>query len=122
MCFKRGITSIGTPHTTALYWLADAPVCKEDQKHIYGVSRHESVSVRCELEADPADVTFHWRFNSSSSGKRLELASYSHALTRSTALYSPLNEDDFGFLLCWGANEIGKQQTPCNFTIVPAGE
>ncbi|XP_065284860.1 neural cell adhesion molecule 2-like [Dermacentor albipictus] len=98
-----------------------APVCKPDQRHIYGVSRHESVSVRCELEADPADVTFHWRFNSSSSGKRLELASYSHALTRSTALYSPLNEDDFGLLLCWGANEIGKQQTPCNFTIVPAG-
>ncbi|KAK8772910.1 hypothetical protein V5799_012557, partial [Amblyomma americanum] len=98
-----------------------APVCKPDQKHIYGVSRHESVSVRCELEADPADVTFYWRFNSSSSGKRIDLASYSHALTRSMAIYSPLNADDFGFLLCWGANEIGKQQRPCNFTIVPAG-
>ncbi|XP_077484831.1 protein turtle-like [Amblyomma americanum] len=97
------------------------PVCKPDQKLTYGVARHESVSVRCELEADPADVTFYWRFNSSSSGKRIDLASYSHALTRSMAIYSPLNADDFGFLLCWGANEIGKQQRPCNFTIVPAG-
>lgn len=98
-----------------------APVCKPGQKRLYGVSRLESVSVRCELEADPADVTFHWRFNSSSSGKRLTLASYSNALTHSTAVYSPNGEDDFGFLLCWGSNEVGKQLRPCNFSVVPAG-
>ncbi|CAN8013975.1 unnamed protein product [Ixodes persulcatus] len=98
-----------------------APVCKPGQKRLYGVSRLESVSVRCELEADPADVTFHWRFNSSSSGKRLTLASYNNALTHSTAVYSPNGEDDFGFLLCWGSNEVGKQLRPCNFSVVPAG-
>ncbi|XP_050034870.1 neural cell adhesion molecule 2-like [Dermacentor andersoni] len=98
-----------------------APVCKPGQKRIYGVSQLDSVSVHCELEADPGDVTFHWRFNSSSSGKRIDLASYSHAQTRSTAIYSPQNSDDFGYLLCWGANEVGKQLHPCNFTIVPAG-
>ncbi|KAG0419491.1 hypothetical protein HPB47_004070 [Ixodes persulcatus] len=98
-----------------------APVCKPGQKRLYGVSRLESVSVRCKLEADPADVTFHWRFNSSSSGKRLTLASYNNALTHSTAVYSPNGEDDFGFLLCWGSNEVGKQLRPCNFSVVPAG-
>ncbi|XP_070393675.1 neural cell adhesion molecule 2-like isoform X2 [Dermacentor albipictus] len=98
-----------------------APVCKPGQKRIYGVSQLDSVSVHCELEADPGDVTFHWRFNSSSSGKRIDLASYSHAQTRSTAIYSPQNSDDFGYLLCWGANEVGKQLHPCNFTVVPAG-
>ncbi|XP_077562534.1 protein turtle-like isoform X3 [Haemaphysalis longicornis] len=119
-CVAMNREGHGTSNEFALR-IKYAPVCKPDQKHVYGVSRHESVSVRCELEADPADVTFYWRFNSSSSGKRLDLASYSHALTRSTAVYSPLGEDDFGFLLCWGANEIGKQQRPCNFTVVPAG-
>lgn len=98
-----------------------APVCKPGQKRIYGVSQMDSVSVHCELEADPGDVTFHWRFNSSSSGKRIDLASYSHAQTRSTAMYSPQSSDDFGYLLCWGANEVGKQLNPCNFTVVPAG-
>ncbi|XP_077562537.1 neural cell adhesion molecule 1-like isoform X2 [Haemaphysalis longicornis] len=98
-----------------------APACKQGQKLIYGVSQMDSVSVHCELDADPGDVTFHWRFNISSSGKRLDLASYSHAQTRSTALYSPQNSDDFGYLLCWGTNEVGKQSHPCNFTVVPAG-
>lgn len=81
----------------------------------------ESVTVRCELEADPAEVTFHWRFNSSSSGKRLDLASYSHALTQSTTVYSPQGEGDYGFLLCWGSNQVGKQLRPCNFTVIPGG-
>ncbi|CAN7980315.1 unnamed protein product, partial [Ixodes pacificus] len=110
----------GASNTFALR-IKFAPVCKAGQKRLYGVSRLESLSVRCELEADPSDVTFHWRFNSSSSGKRLDLASYSHALTHSTAVYSPQGEEDFGFLLCWGTNEVGKQLEPCNFTVVPAG-
>ncbi|XP_042148505.1 neural cell adhesion molecule 1-like [Ixodes scapularis] len=110
----------GASNTFALR-IKFAPVCKAGQKRLYGVSRLESLAVRCELEADPSDVTFHWRFNSSSSGKRLDLASYSHALTHSTAVYSPQGEEDFGFLLCWGTNEVGKQLAPCNFTVVPAG-
>ncbi|CAN8005193.1 unnamed protein product, partial [Ixodes hexagonus] len=110
----------GTSNTFALR-IKFAPVCKAGQKRLYGVSRLEPLPVRCELEADPSDVTFHWRFNSSSSGKRLDLASYSHAHTHSTAVYTPQGEDDFGFLLCWGTNEVGKQLKPCNFTVVPAG-
>ncbi|XP_064469296.1 protein turtle homolog B-like [Ornithodoros turicata] len=98
-----------------------APMCKAHQKRMYGVSRRESISVRCELEADPGEVTFHWRFNSSSSGKRLDLASYSNTFTQSTTVYTPESEDDYGYLLCWGVNEVGKQIRPCNFTVIPAG-
>lgn len=28
---------------------------------------------------------------------------------------------DYGTLLCWGSNELGKQDVPCIFNILPAG-
>ncbi|KAH7952074.1 hypothetical protein HPB52_017915 [Rhipicephalus sanguineus] len=98
-----------------------APMCKPGQKHMYGASQNDSVSVHCEVEADPVDVTFQWRFDSSVSGKRLELTRFSQKLTRSVALHTTLNEDDFGLLLCWATNEIDRQRKPCAFAVVKAG-
>ncbi|XP_064469301.1 nephrin-like isoform X2 [Ornithodoros turicata] len=99
-----------------------APICKAGQRVTYGVSPGESVSVHCELEADPSDVRFQWRFNTSAaSGKRHERISYSHVFARSTAVYTPQTEEDYGELLCWGANDVGKQRRPCSFSIIKAG-
>lgn len=39
----------------------------------------------------------------------------------SVAAYVPRTELDFGSLLCWGFNDLGRQTTPCVFTILPAG-
>ncbi|XP_064469303.1 neural cell adhesion molecule 1-like isoform X2 [Ornithodoros turicata] len=99
-----------------------APVCKSEQKLVYGVSKQESVSVRCDLDADPADVSFRWSFNSSSTGKRMDItkgisSSYSHSIVS----FMPHTNDDYGTLLCWGTNAVGIQREPCVFTIVPAG-
>ncbi|KAL1414608.1 hypothetical protein MTO96_007391 [Rhipicephalus appendiculatus] len=98
-----------------------APMCKKGQKHMYGVSQNDLVSVHCEVEADPVEVTFEWRFDSSVSGKRLELTRFTQKLTHSVALHTTLNEDDFGLLLCWATNEIGRQRKPCAFAVVKAG-
>ncbi|KAL3196492.1 hypothetical protein MRX96_045206 [Rhipicephalus microplus] len=51
-----------------------APMFKQGKKHRYGASQNDLVSVNCEVEADPMDATFEWRFDSSVSGKRLELS------------------------------------------------
>ena len=32
-----------------------------------------------------------------------------------------MTELDYGSLLCWGINELGKQEEPCVFAILPAG-
>ncbi|KAH8024249.1 hypothetical protein HPB51_022368 [Rhipicephalus microplus] len=84
-------------------------------------SQNDLVSVNFEVEADPMDVTFEWRFDSSVSGKRLELSRFRQKLTHSVALHTTLNENDFGLLLCWATNDIGKQRKPCAFAVVRAG-
>ncbi|KAL3256867.1 hypothetical protein MRX96_046567, partial [Rhipicephalus microplus] len=96
-------------------------MCKHGQKHMYGASQNDLVSVNCEVEADPIDVTLEWCFDSSVSRKRLELSRFSQKLTHSVALHTTLNEDDFGLLLCWATNEIGRQRKPCAFTVIKAG-
>ncbi|KAH6931465.1 hypothetical protein HPB50_024470 [Hyalomma asiaticum] len=99
-----------------------APVCKTHQKWVYGASKQETVSVRCELDADPTETTFRWVFNSSSSGRRRDLASQdaSSSGSRSTLAFVVHSDDDYGTLLCWGTNSVGIQRDPCAFSIVPA--
>ena len=45
---------------------ADIPVCKPGQVSVYGVARHESTHVSCEVLSNPAtDISFEWVFNTS---------------------------------------------------------
>ncbi|XP_022249626.1 nephrin-like isoform X1 [Limulus polyphemus] len=96
-----------------------APVCKPGQKIVYGVARIESVIIRCEVLADPEDVTFHWSLNNTF--ERIELHSFTTNGTISEATYKPRTRYGYGILSCWGKNEIGAQKEPCNYTIIPAG-
>lgn len=41
---------------------------------------------------------------------------------KSTLSYTPRAEKDYGFLYCWGKNEVRWQQEPCVFRVIPAGE
>lgn len=98
-----------------------APVCKTGQKWVYGVSKEESVSVRCDLDADPVEASFHWVFNSSTTGKRRDVVhGVSASGARSVLNYEPITDDDYGTLYCWGTNSVGIQRDPCPFTIVPS--
>ncbi|KAF2351108.1 Fibronectin type III [Trinorchestia longiramus] len=40
---------------------------------------------------------------------------------RSSVRYTPKTELDYGTLLCWGRNAVGRQAKPCVFHIFPAG-
>ncbi|XP_076321960.1 neural cell adhesion molecule 2-like [Tachypleus tridentatus] len=96
-----------------------APQCQLGQKRTYGVAIRETVTVSCNLDADPGDVTFSWLFNSST--KQSSEIQYTNNRTLSVATLTPETDDDYGSLLCWGTNDIGIQRKPCVFTIVPAG-
>ena len=39
----------------------------------------------------------------------------------SQLIYSPYHELDYGTILCWATNNLGDQEQPCTFHIIPAG-
>ncbi|XP_077563992.1 neural cell adhesion molecule 2-like isoform X2 [Haemaphysalis longicornis] len=99
-----------------------APVCRNGQKVVYGVGRNEVAHVSCELEADPPDVSFEWRFNSTFDGGERHLSAMpENRGLRSIATHVPRTHTDFGALYCWGRNSVGTQLRPCVFNIVAAG-
>jgi len=40
----------------------------------------------------------------------------------SVASYKPKTEMDYGTLLCWADNELGRQSVPCVYHVIPAGK
>lgn len=60
---------------------------------MYSTGRHETTKVLCELEANPYDVEFNWKFNSSSAEFLDIPVSYiSVDRAKSTAHYTPMME------------------------------
>ncbi|XP_043490333.1 nephrin-like isoform X4 [Polistes fuscatus] len=98
-----------------------APVCHSGQTKVFGVARQETTKIPCELEANPAEVSFTWKFNNTMEAVDIAQAHVTSAGTHSTASYTPMTELDYGTLLCWGSNDQGTQLEPCVYHIVPAG-
>ncbi|XP_037944821.1 uncharacterized protein LOC119677515 isoform X2 [Teleopsis dalmanni] len=100
-----------------------APLCRAGQRTTYSSGRHETVKVACEIEANPTEASYIWKFNASL-GETIDIPASLIAVDRgrSIAHYTPMTENDYGTLLCWASNEIGDQSEPCVYTITPAGE
>ncbi|KAF5271274.1 hypothetical protein FQA39_LY18832 [Lamprigera yunnana] len=101
------------------------PMCKGGQTKSYGVARFEVADIRCELDANPNDIQFTWKFNNSDNTALIvELPQNLVTTERSRSIlsYKPVAEYDYGTLLCSGRNEIGEQKEPCVFYINPAGK
>lgn len=96
-------------------------MCKPLQQKVYGVGRQEAARILCELDANPPDVQFLWRFNNTSETLDLPASHVTSDRARSTASYTPMTELDYGSLLCLGRNDQGTQQTPCVYHVIPAG-
>ena len=94
----------------------------------------ESVHLVCDVMAHPKDLKFHWRFNSSDSSPASSPSSWSSVEffspqadfisngTRSVLTFSPASIADYGTVLCFANNEVGRQRDACIFNIKPAGE
>lgn len=90
---------------------------------IIGASLEESVKVRCEVDADPNEVDFVWEFNNSGENFEVAPAKFDgNNGTMSELVYTPESERDYGALTCWGRNAIGKQEAPCIYQVIPAGD
>uniref|UniRef100_T1KCX9 Nephrin n=1 Tax=Tetranychus urticae TaxID=32264 RepID=T1KCX9_TETUR len=97
------------------------PVCEQNQKTTYGIGLRETVRILCVVDASPAtNLTFHWTLNDTQLALNLKYPTNVEGL-RSSLLFTPLNLYDYGYIQCWARNEIGSQQKPCIFQIVPAG-
>ncbi|KAG0435106.1 hypothetical protein HPB47_018682 [Ixodes persulcatus] len=80
---------------------------------------HEMVQVSCDVDAHPSVASFRWSFNGSL--RSHEVQSFVSEGGRSVASYVPREVADYGSLLCWAANEVGTQKTPCQFKVTPVG-
>ncbi|KAK9886628.1 hypothetical protein WA026_017551 [Henosepilachna vigintioctopunctata] len=74
-----------------------------------------------QVEAEPTAKLFRWSFNSTPGISR-ELTEFSSDEGGSVLTYVPKIAADYGTLQCWGQNDIGAQQQPCTYHIVPAGK
>lgn len=57
------------PHT-------DAPVCAHSHEELLGALKHETLMLKCEVDASPPAESFQWTFNSS--GEPTDLTSKLH--------------------------------------------
>ncbi|XP_054715065.1 hemicentin-1-like [Uloborus diversus] len=96
--------------------ISHAPVCKPNQQITYVVGLNESAVIRCEVEADPADVTFRWEFSNTVRKHYHLMHSNSGVVSRAT--YTPTTPADYGTLFCWANNSVGHQQSSCFFTVI----
>uniref|UniRef100_A0A1B6C6V9 Uncharacterized protein n=1 Tax=Clastoptera arizonana TaxID=38151 RepID=A0A1B6C6V9_9HEMI len=96
------------------------PICKDEREELYGALKHETIVLRCEVEANPPFVTFHWTFNNSGD---LTVVSAPHFSTGTISQlnYTPVTDMDYGTLSCWGSNDVGSQKNPCVYQVVAAG-
>ncbi|KAA0192602.1 hypothetical protein HAZT_HAZT007784, partial [Hyalella azteca] len=98
-----------------------APVCAHGQQWVYGSGRRDLVNITCDVEASPLPHSFSWSLNSSSTD--LLDVPRSKVFNRelsSVLAYTPHTPLDYGSLLCWAENSVGRQKDPCVFQVVPA--
>nr|XP_037274116.1 hemicentin-1-like [Rhipicephalus microplus] len=96
-----------------------SPVCSFQQRTVYPAATHEMLQVSCDVDAHPSAVSFQWAFNGSL--RRHEILTFVSEGSHSVASYVPRDRSDYGTLLCWATNKIGRQKEPCRFQIVPIG-
>lgn len=85
--------------------LTDKPICRPDQKKIYGVARNEAAEILCQVDAYPAPESFKWSFNNTAETIDMPQSGYRvHTEQASTLTYTPVKVSDllfelFGFLI-----------------------
>ena len=71
--------------------LADKPICRSEQKRIYGVARNEAAEILCEVDAFPPPESFKWSFNNTAETFEMPQSDYRiHSSQASTLSYTPV--------------------------------
>ncbi|CAL7951233.1 unnamed protein product [Xylocopa violacea] len=90
-------------------------------ERVQGASKHETISLVCEVEASPTSVTFYWTFNTSGDLTDIPSTKYSNEGTSSRLDYTPSSDMDYGTLGCWASNLVGPSKQPCLYRVIAAG-
>nr|CAD7567506.1 unnamed protein product [Timema californicum] len=101
----------------------NSPRCRPGfESHRLGAWRQRSLSVECEVDANPggSDVKFSWTYNRSRDVLPVPGDRVNSSGTSSRLVYTPDSEQDFGTLACWASNSVGRQRVPCLFHVVHA--
>ncbi|XP_064094450.1 synaptogenesis protein syg-2-like isoform X2 [Macrobrachium nipponense] len=98
------------------------PFCASVQRQQHSVGKLENAEISCKVDANPKNVSFRWTFNNTAEAIDVPEGRFVVVGTESRVNYTPMNELDYGTLLCWANNSIGIQQYPCVFQIVAAGK
>ena len=100
--------------------VTDEPVCKEGQESVYYVALNKRVDVKCEVMSHPdKDLTYHWLFNTSHEIIDIQQSDIKVMGSASLVRYIPRTIHDYGSLLCWADNYVGRQADPCVFQLLP---
>ncbi|XP_047536861.1 hemicentin-1-like [Vanessa tameamea] len=120
-CMAANSEGKGTSNPVSLL-VRYAPVCAERRDNeLFGALKHETVSLHCSVDANPALVSFHWTFNNSGEQTEVPPRLYSSHGHTSTLNYTPTTDMEYGTLACYGENAVGQQKVPCLFQLVAAG-
>ena len=81
---------------------------------------NSQVEILCQVDSNPGSaLTFHWVFNTSQEMIDIQQDQMRLNGSSSTVEFIPRTELDYGHLLCWAENDIGRQISPCVFQLVP---
>ncbi|KAG7171576.1 turtle-like 5 [Homarus americanus] len=119
-CSATNLHGLGSSNAVQLS-VKFAPLCRPGQKFVYGGGKHEELNITCSVEAHPEPTSFRWAFNSSS--EIVDIPSSKFWVVgngKSQASYTPRTHLDYGSLLCWGNNDVGRQLKPCIYHIIHA--
>lgn len=122
------------------------PKCKHKTIVDIGVAIDETVTIECQVLANPVNVRFEWWMESWPSSslsndsnnyndgysnnnhtadiKRMKvktITSYTSVGLQSIAKYRTASQNDYGHLYCRATNLVGRQDKPCVFHIIKAG-
>lgn len=74
-----------------LFSHTDKPICRPDQKKIYGVARSEAAEIVCEVDAFPPPENFKWSFNNTAETFDMPQSGFRpHSAQGSTLTYTPV--------------------------------
>ncbi|GAB0092793.1 uncharacterized protein DMENIID0001_078290 [Sergentomyia squamirostris] len=119
-CLAANVEGKGTSNPVTLR-VRYAPICAVEHEELLGALKHETLTLKCEVDASPPAERFQWTFNSSGEQTVLPSRLQTSETGYSRLNYTPTSDLDYGTISCWGMNAIGVQRTPCVFQIIAAG-
>lgn len=84
-------TKPNSPPIFCVQTTLDRPICRAEQKRIYGVGRNEAVRILCEVDSFPPPKSFKWTFNNTAETIDMPQNGFEkHTKSSSKLLYTPV--------------------------------